>query len=214
MSASMVSGMKLRLPCSLLQGVPSNKEQSTAGNVMDFVDRQQRYFRRYSRQQFKVASGKIKDRYDSLAKDTGFQEEDNVWLYRPTGTRGKSPKLQPSWKGSCKTITRITYVVRRIQRHLNTRWWFACIHWHYTSGLHERNSFKKAANKRPYSLRRHTRPPPQWHQNVALATVWKVVQTARNNTFLGDLNINFQKSSNISVGNANGYRHLMELQVL
>jgi len=36
-----------------------------------------------------------KAHYGRLPNSARFQEGDQVWLYRPTRTRGKSPKLQP-----------------------------------------------------------------------------------------------------------------------
>jgi hypothetical protein len=58
----------------------------------------------------------MKDRYYRLANSAGFQEGDRVWLYHPTRTRGRSPKLQSAWEGPYKVITRINDVVYRIQR--------------------------------------------------------------------------------------------------
>jgi hypothetical protein len=43
-----------------------------------------------------LASDQMKARYDRLANSAGFQEGDQVWLYRLTRNRGKSPKLQSS----------------------------------------------------------------------------------------------------------------------
>jgi hypothetical protein len=59
----------------------------------------------------------MKARYDRPANSIGLQKGDKVWLYCPNQTRGKSPKLQPSWEGSYKVITRINDVLCRIQRH-------------------------------------------------------------------------------------------------
>jgi hypothetical protein len=47
--------------------------------------------------------------------------DSTVWLYRPTRTSGRSPKLQSSWEGPYKGITRINDVVYRIQRHPRLR---------------------------------------------------------------------------------------------
>jgi hypothetical protein len=44
-----------------------------------------------------------------------------VWLYRPTHTKGKSPKLQSSWDGPYKVVTQINDVVYRIQRNPKSR---------------------------------------------------------------------------------------------
>jgi hypothetical protein len=58
----------------------------------------------------------MKTRYDKLANCAGYQEGDRVWLYRPTRTKRRSPKLQSSWEGPYKIIKRINDVVYRIQR--------------------------------------------------------------------------------------------------
>jgi hypothetical protein len=63
----------------------------------------------------------MKTRYDKLANSAGFQDGDRVWLYRPTRTKGKSPKLQSSWEGPDRIVTRINDVVYRIQRNSRLR---------------------------------------------------------------------------------------------
>jgi hypothetical protein len=66
----------------------------------------------YARQHLKLASDQLKTRYDKLANSAGYQEGDRVWLYRPTRMKGKSPKLQSSWEGPYKAVTRINDVVQ------------------------------------------------------------------------------------------------------
>jgi hypothetical protein len=114
--ANIVFGRELRLPCDLLFGAPPDKEQSTTDYVADLVERLHDTHH-YARRHLRVAS----DRYDRLANSSGFQEGDRVWLYRPTRTRGKSPKLQSAWEGPYKVITRINDVVYRILRHPRSR---------------------------------------------------------------------------------------------
>jgi hypothetical protein len=118
--ANMVFGRKLRLPCDLLFGAPPDKEQSTTDYVADLVERQHDTHH-YARPYLRVASDRMKVRYDSLANSAGFQDGDRVWLYRPTRTRGRSPKLQSAWKGPYKVITGINDDVYRIQRHPRSR---------------------------------------------------------------------------------------------
>jgi hypothetical protein len=91
---SMAFGKELRLPCDLMFGAPP----TWSSLVLDLVDRL-RDIQHYAGQHLKVASDRMKDRYDSLSISTGFQEGDNFWLYRSTRTRGNSPNLQPSWEG-------------------------------------------------------------------------------------------------------------------
>jgi hypothetical protein len=62
----------------------------------------------------------MKTRYDKLANCAGY-EGDWVWLYRPTCKKKKSPKLQSSWDGPYKIITRINDVVYRIQKTPRSR---------------------------------------------------------------------------------------------
>jgi hypothetical protein len=73
-----------------------------------------------ARQHLKLVSDGMKTRYDKLANSAGYHEGDRVWLYRPTRTKGKSPKLQSSWDGQYKVVTRIN-VVYRIQRNPRSR---------------------------------------------------------------------------------------------
>jgi hypothetical protein len=117
--AGMVFGRELRLPCDLFFGAPSNKEQSTIDYVVDFADRL-RGIHHYALQHLKVASDRMKARYDRLSSSTGFQEGEIIWLYRPTWTRGKLPKLQLSWEDPHKVIIRMNDLVYRIQRHPRT----------------------------------------------------------------------------------------------
>jgi hypothetical protein len=93
--ASLVFGRELRLPCNLLVGVPPDKEQPTSDYVAELMD--QLYdIQNYARQNLKLASDWMKTRYDKPANSAGYQEDDRVWLYRPTRTKGKSPNLQSS----------------------------------------------------------------------------------------------------------------------
>jgi hypothetical protein len=117
---NMVFGRELRLPCDLLFGAPPDKEHSTKDYVADLVERLHDTHH-YARRHLREARDRKKARYDRLANSTGYQEGDRVWLYRPTRTRGRSPKLQSAWEGPYKVITRINDVVYRIQRHSRSR---------------------------------------------------------------------------------------------
>jgi hypothetical protein len=76
----------------------------------------------YAREHLKLASDRMKTRYDKLANSTGFHEDDRVWLYRPTRKKGKSPKLQPSCEDPYKVINRINNDVYRIQKNPRRCW--------------------------------------------------------------------------------------------
>jgi hypothetical protein len=118
--ASLVFGRELQLPCDLLFGTPPNKEKPTTDYAASLVDLLHD-IHQYARQHLKFASDRMKTRYDKLANYAGYQEGDRVWLYRPTRTKGKSPKLQSSWEGPYKIITRINDVVYRIQKSPRSR---------------------------------------------------------------------------------------------
>ena len=114
--ANMVFGRELRLPCDLMFGTPPDKEQSRTDYAADLVERLHD-IHHFARQHLRIASDRMKARYDQLANSAGYQEGDKVWLYRPTRKRGKSPKLQTCWEGPYNIITRINDVIYRIQRH-------------------------------------------------------------------------------------------------
>ncbi|PNF29641.1 hypothetical protein B7P43_G16387 [Cryptotermes secundus] len=104
----------------LLFGVPPDKEQPTTDYAGDLVDHLHD-IHNYARQHLKLASDRMKTRYDKLANSAGYDEGDRVWLYRPTRRKGKSPKLQASWEGPYKVVTRINDVVYRIQKTPRSR---------------------------------------------------------------------------------------------
>jgi hypothetical protein len=108
--ASLVFGRELRLPCDLLFGAHPDKEGLTTDHAADLVDHLHD-IHHYARQHLKLASDRMKIRYDKSANSAGYHEG-------PTGTKGKSPKLQSSWEGPYKVITRINDVVYTIQRIL------------------------------------------------------------------------------------------------
>jgi len=81
--ATMVFGRELRLPCDLMFGAPPDKEQSTMDYTAATVERLHN-IHHFARQHLKMASDRMKARYDQLANLAGFQVGDRVWLYRPT----------------------------------------------------------------------------------------------------------------------------------
>jgi hypothetical protein len=113
--ASLSFGREHRLPCDLLFGAPPDKERPTTEHAADLVAHIHD-IHDYAHQHLKLASDRMKTRYDKTANSAGYYEGDRVWLYRPKRMKGKSPKLQPAWEGPYKIITRINDVVYRIQK--------------------------------------------------------------------------------------------------
>jgi hypothetical protein len=70
-----VFGRELRLPCDLLFGVPPNKERPKTDYAAELV--YQLYdIHNYARQNLKLASARMKTRYDKLTNSAGYQEGD------------------------------------------------------------------------------------------------------------------------------------------
>jgi hypothetical protein len=93
--ASLVFRRELRLPCDLLFGTLPDKERPTFDHAADLVDRLHD-IHSYARQNLKLASDRMKTRYDGLANCAGYHEGDRMCLYRQTPTNEKSPKFQSS----------------------------------------------------------------------------------------------------------------------
>jgi hypothetical protein len=78
---------------------------------------------------FGVRSDQMKTQCDKPASSMGYQEDDWVWLYRPTRTKGKSPNLQSSWEGPCKIVNWINDVVYGIQKNPRSRMMIVHLDW-------------------------------------------------------------------------------------
>ena len=113
---NMVFGRELRLSCDLMFGAPLDKEQSTTVYNAALVERLHD-MQQFDPQNLKVASDRMKARYDQLANSARFQVGYRVWLYRSTRKRGISPKLQTCWESPYIIITRINDVIFRIRCH-------------------------------------------------------------------------------------------------
>jgi hypothetical protein len=78
--ASLVFGRELRLHGDLLSGVLPDKESTATDYAADLVDHLHD-IHKYARQLLKLASDRMKTRYDKLASSAGYQEGDIMWLY-------------------------------------------------------------------------------------------------------------------------------------
>lgn len=113
--AKIVFGRETRLPCDLIFGSPSSTTQDVSTYVGE-LKQQLMSLHELVRERLKIASDKMKTRYDLKANSAGFQENAKVWLYNPRRRKGVSPKLSPNWEGPYKVIKRINDVVYRIQQ--------------------------------------------------------------------------------------------------
>jgi hypothetical protein len=73
----------------------------------------------------------------------GNHENDRVWLYCPTCTKGKSPRLRSLWEGPHKVVTQVSEMVYRIQR--NPKCLYAWNDWHLIRELLGMSSLKEGA---------------------------------------------------------------------
>jgi hypothetical protein len=85
--ASVVLGRELWLACDLLFLAPPDNERPTINHAIDLSDHLHD-IHYYTRQHLKLASDRIKTRYDR------YQECGKMWLYRTSHMKRKSPKLQ------------------------------------------------------------------------------------------------------------------------
>jgi hypothetical protein len=90
-SASLLFGRELRLPWNLVFGASPRQRTTHSQSCRKFSGPP--IWHPQLCQHLKLASNQMKTCYDILANCTGYQEGDNVWLYCPTHTKGKSPKL-------------------------------------------------------------------------------------------------------------------------
>ncbi|GBO32286.1 Retrovirus-related Pol polyprotein from transposon 297 [Araneus ventricosus] len=94
----MLFGRTLRLPCDILFGRPSDTP-SSPNEYFNNLEALLESVHVFARERIKLASERMKTRYDSGATGRHFKEGDQVWMYNPKRRRGLSPKLQQNWEG-------------------------------------------------------------------------------------------------------------------
>ena len=94
-------------------GSPETQSQEPQ-NCSSQLENQLREINRLVRGRLKIASDKMKTRFDISSNSVGFQEGDQVWLFNPKRRCGRSPKLQSNWEGPYTVKKRINDVVYRI----------------------------------------------------------------------------------------------------
>ncbi|GBL59582.1 hypothetical protein AVEN_58995-1 [Araneus ventricosus] len=80
--AEMLFGRTLRLPCDILFGRPS-ETPSSPNEYMKNLEAHLKSVHAFARERIKLASERMKTRYDSRATDHYFKEGDLVWMYNP-----------------------------------------------------------------------------------------------------------------------------------
>ncbi|GBO23013.1 hypothetical protein AVEN_27757-1 [Araneus ventricosus] len=116
----MLFARTLRLPCDILFGRPS-EAHSSPNEYMENLEALLESVHAFARERIKLASERMKTRYDSRATNQNFKEGDQVWMYNPKRRRGLSPKLQQNWKGPYTLLKKLNDVVCRVQRSPNAK---------------------------------------------------------------------------------------------
>ncbi|GBM86456.1 hypothetical protein AVEN_108462-1 [Araneus ventricosus] len=75
----------------------------------------------FARDRIKLASERMKTRYDSGATGHHFKEREQVWIYNRKRRRGLTPKLQEKWVGPYTIVKSLNDVIYRVQRSPNTK---------------------------------------------------------------------------------------------
>lgn len=123
--SNVVLGRELRLPSDVLFGVNTHEQREMDEYVRDLRKRMD-YIHELTRERTKATIERVKEKYNRKINSAGFREGDQVWLYNPQRTKGRSPKLQCSWEGPYRIIKRINDLVYRIQRNPRTK--FKVVH--------------------------------------------------------------------------------------
>ncbi|GBM70035.1 Retrovirus-related Pol polyprotein from transposon 412 [Araneus ventricosus] len=118
--AEMLFGRTLRFPCDILFGRPS-ETPSSPNEYMKNLEARLESIHAFARERIKLASERMKTRYDSRATHYHFKEGHLVWMYNPKRRRGLSPKLQQNWEGPYTVVKKLNNVVYRVQRSPNAK---------------------------------------------------------------------------------------------
>jgi len=125
--AKILFGSDIRLPADLKFGVPCGLQL----NHEDYVEKRRLLFNEiheHTRLKTKMASDRMKARYDCRANSGGFKEGDLVLLYNPVRKKGRCAKLQCDWEGPYKIISRLNDVVYRIRSSTTPRGRMKVVH--------------------------------------------------------------------------------------
>jgi hypothetical protein len=90
-------GLELRLHCHLLSGAPSEKERPKTDNAADLMDNLHG-IHHYAGQQLKLASDRMKTRYDKLANSAGYHRVKRVCSIATPARTVNRPSFNPRGK--------------------------------------------------------------------------------------------------------------------
>ena len=132
--AKVMFGRDLRLPVDLLLGHPEEDVLSSGVDYTRELCEKLELVHRYASNHLKMASDRMKQRYDLLQNGVSLSAGDPVWFHNPQRKKGLSPKLQRQWQGPYVVTKKINDVVYRIQLgshqkskvvHRNRLWYYS-----------------------------------------------------------------------------------------
>ncbi len=112
--AKLMFGHDLRLPIDLEFGRP----EVEPGPVTEFASALQDRIdsvHDFARTHLKLASDRMKRRYDSVLAGHPLEAGEAVWLHNPQRRKGLSPKLTRPWQGPYTIVKKINDLIYRIQ---------------------------------------------------------------------------------------------------
>ena len=75
----------------------------------------------FARVRMRVASDRMKRRYDIGTSRAVFDVGDAVWLYNPKRRKGVSPKLSCDWEGPYLVLKRVNELLYRVRKSANAK---------------------------------------------------------------------------------------------
>ena len=87
------------MPVDLLLGCPEEEVLSSGVDYTGELCKKLELVHRYARNHLKMASDRMKQRYDLLQNGVSLSAGDPVWFHNPQRKKGRSPKLQQPWQG-------------------------------------------------------------------------------------------------------------------
>ena len=110
-------GREVNLPVDLLYGRPPDEQKfETVEDYVDQLRNRMENVHEYARMRIRIASDRMKRRYDVGSTRKTFKCGDAVWLYNPQRKKGLSPKLSNDWEGPYLVTKQINELLYRIQK--------------------------------------------------------------------------------------------------
>lgn len=113
----MVFAKQPTLPIDLILGKPeSNVNDEYTSEYVEGLKLKLDKIHDWARQNLNLSSKNMKRRYDCQSNAQNYKTGDLVWLFNPTRTKGRCPKLQRPWVGPFTVTHKISDILFRIQR--------------------------------------------------------------------------------------------------